>query len=174
MVIFSKKLKVVLCFIVMFGICWALMACQPQETDLPFETIEQDTGYDSSRQQWEEREPKLLIIASVQDIEAAKPFVTDEALAALQKMDFATQFAVLAFRGFQGSHAGFKIEQVLRRGNEIVLYAKPGTESSDTVVRSPYHLIKVNKEGHWDSDFTFNLYFDQAEAPVVSTTHHMP
>ncbi len=175
MVISSKKLKAALCLTAIVGMSLALIACRPQETELSFETIEQDNGYDSSRQQWEEREPKLLIMTSTQDIEEARPFVTDEALAALQKIDFTTEFAVLAFRGFQGSsHSGFKIEQIIRRGNEIALYAQPGSEGPETVVRSPYHLIKANKEGNWDADFTFNLYFDQTGTAVASTTHYVP
>jgi hypothetical protein len=151
-----------------------LTACNPRDTELSFETIELESNPEHAKQ-WTDREPKLLIIASTQDIEAARPFVTDEALTALQKMDFTTQFAVLALRGLQGSSfSGFKIEQIIRRGNEIALYAQAGAEGSATVVRSPYHLIKVNKEGHWDSDFTFNLYFDQTGPVAVSTTHHVP
>lgn len=171
----ANFVRALLSFFVVAALLLGLAACRPQETELSFETMEQDNGYDSSRQQWEEREPKLLIIASAQDIETARPFVTDEALTALQKMDFTSQFAVLAFRGLQGSsHSGFKVEQIIRRGNEIVLYAKPGTEGSAAVVSSPYHLIEVKKEGKWDADFAFSLYFDQAGAAVASTTHHLP
>ncbi len=151
-----------------------LTACKPQETELSFETIEQNYHPDNTRR-WEGREPRLIIITSVQDVEEPSRFITDEALAALRKMDFTTQFAVLAFRGLQGSDpVRFKIERALRRGNEIVLYAQPGTRGPHPAESSPYHLIKVNKEGNWDADFTFSLYFDQVGAAVASTTRHIP
>jgi hypothetical protein len=170
----ASIVKALLPLIVSAALLLGPAACKPQETELSFETIEQENNPDSIKQ-WEGREPKLLIIASAQDIETARPYVTDEALAALRQMDFTSQFAVLAFRGFRGSsHSGFKIERIVRRGNEIALYARPGSEGPDTVVRSPYHLIKVNKEGNWNTDFTFSLYFDQAEAAVASTTHRVP
>jgi hypothetical protein len=90
-------------------------------------------------------------------------------------MDFTTHFAVLAFRGLQGnSHAGFTIERIIRRGNEIVLYAQPGFEGPENVETSPYRLIKVNKEGNWDADFTFNLHFDKESVTASPTTHRVP
>ena len=171
----ANGLKVLLPFIVVAALLLGLMACKPQETKLSFEAIEQGIGYDSSKQQWGGRESKLLIIASAQDIEEARQFVTDEALAALQQMDYTTHFAVLAFRGLQtSSHEGFKIEQIGRQRNEIHLYAQPGANGPDAVMTSPYHLIEVKKEGQWGGNFTFNLYFDQAGRAVASTARHIP
>jgi hypothetical protein len=152
-----------------------LTACKPQEIELRFETIEQVDGPSATSKQWAGKEPKLLVIASAQDVEQAKPFVTDEALAALQQMDYTTHFAVLALRGLQGSsHEGFKVEQIGRQGNEILIYAQPGANGPDLVMTSPYHLIKVKKEGQWGGNFTFNLYFGQSRAAAASTTHHVP
>jgi hypothetical protein len=167
-----NALKALLPLIVIATLLLGLTACKPQEIKLSFETIEQ---VDATTKQWEGKEPKLLVIASTQDVEAARPFVTDEALAALQKMDYTTHFAVLAFRGLQtSSHEGFKVEQIGRQGNEVLLYAQPGANGPDAVMTSPYHLIEVNKEGQWGGNFTFNLYFDQAGAAAASTTHHVP
>ena len=90
-------------------------------------------------------------------------------------MDYATHFAILAFRGFQSSElVRFKIERVLRRGNEIVLSAQPGIEGPNPAESSPYHLIEVKKDGDWNADFTFKLYFDQESRARTSTTHHVP
>jgi hypothetical protein len=169
------NLRKVLAFITVSALLLAgLAACEPPETELSFETMEQESSPGSIKQ-WEGKEPKLLIIASAQDIEEAKPFVTDDGLAMLQQMDFTTHFAVLAFRGLQGSsHAGFRIERIIRRGNEVALYAQPGNIGGQPQESSPYHLVTVKKEGNWDADYTFNLYFAQADAAVVSTTHHVP
>lgn len=153
----------------------SLAACQPQESEqLSVETMVQESNPDSIRQ-WEGKEPKLLIIASVQDVKEAKPFVTAEALTTLQQMDFTAHFAILAFRGLRGSApVRFKIERVVRQGNEIVLYAQAGTEGPNSEESSPYHLIEVKKDGNWGADFTFKLYFNQESRAVASTTHHVP
>ncbi len=170
----ANVLKTLSPLIVVAALLLGLAACKPQETELSFETIEQENN-PSSIKRWEDKKPKLLIVTSTQDIEEAKPFVTAGALAALQQMDFTTHFAILAFRGFQGSsHAGFKIDRILRRGNEIALYAQPGSEGPETVERSPYHLVKVDKEGNWNVESTFNLYFNQEGSAVTSATHHIP
>lgn len=167
--------KALLSLIAVATLLLGLTACQPPESEqLSFETMVQESSPGSIRQ-WEGKEPKLLIIASTQDIEEAKPFVTAEALTTLQQMDFTTHFAVLAFRGLRGSApVRFKIERVVRQGNEIVLYAQAGTEGPNSEESSPYHLIKVKKEGNWNADFTFNLYFNQEGSAVTSATHHMP
>ncbi len=168
----ANGLKVLLPLIVVAALLLGLAACKPQETEVSFETIEQVEAF---TKQLGGKEPKLLVIASAQDVEEAKPFVTDEALAALQQMDYTTHFAILAFRGLQtSSHEGFKVEQIGRQGNEILLYAQPGANGSAAIMTSPFHLIKVKKEGQWGENFTFNLYFGQARAAVASTAHHVP
>lgn len=149
-------------------------ACKPQETELSFETIEQNYHPDNTKR-WEGKEPRLIVITSTQDVEDASRFVTDEALAALRKLDFTVQFAILAFRGLQGHDVvRFNIESVLRQGNEVNFYAQPGTDGPTATESSPYHLISVNKEGNWNADFTFRLYLDQTGVAAASTTHHMP
>lgn len=168
----ANVLKVLLPLVV--ALLLGLTACKPQEIPLSFETLEQESSPGSIRQ-WEDKEPKLLVMASAQDVEEAKPFVTAEALAALQQMDYTTHFAILAFRGFQSSElVRFKIERILRRDNEVALFAQPGTEGPNPAESSPYHLIEVKKEGNWNADFTFNLYFNQEGSAVTSVTRHIP
>jgi len=167
-------LKVLLPLIVVSSLLSGLAACKPQEIELSFDMIEQENNLGIVTQ-WGGTEPELLIIASAQDIEEAKPFVTDEALAALQQLDYTTHFAVLTLRGLQtSSHEGFKVEQIGRQGNEIHLYAQPGANGPDAVMTSPYHLIKVKKEGQWAGSFTFALYFGRAGAAVASVSHRVP
>jgi hypothetical protein len=170
-----NALKALLPLIVVAVLLLGLTACKPQEIELSFETIEQVDDPSATIRQWEGKEPKLFVIASTQDVEEAKPFVTAEALAALQQMDYTTRFAVLAFRGLQtSSHEGFKVEQISRQGSEVHLYAQPGANGPDPVMTSPYHLVEVKKEGQWGGNFTFNLYFGQSGAVAASTTHHVP
>jgi hypothetical protein len=83
MITFSMRFRAVLLTATLIGTFAMLAACKPQEVQLTFETIEQDNS-PSSVKQWGGKEPKLLIMTSAQEIEEARPFVTDEALAALQ------------------------------------------------------------------------------------------
>ena len=149
-------------------------ACKPQETELSFETIELES-YPGSIKQWEGKEPKLLIVADVQNIDEVRHFVTDKAALALSQADFTAHFAILAFRGLQGSsHGGFKIERIIRRGNEVILYAQPGIPGPELTESSPYHLILVQKQSQMKGDFTFSLYFSENQAAVASTARNIP
>lgn len=144
------------------------------EQELPFETIEQ-VNIPGSIKQWKGKEPRLLIVSSGEDIKKAEQFVTDEAMTALSRLDFTTHFAVIAFRGLQSnSHKGFHVERIARRGNEVAFHAQAGRLGGDNVLSSPYHVIKVRKEGKWRGVFTFKLYFGEDEQAVATATHRIP
>lgn len=144
----------------------------PQE--LPFETIEQ-VNQPGSTKQWEGEKPRLLIIASSEEVEEAEQFVTEEALSVLSRLDFRTHLAVIAFRGWQPNiHKGFRIQRIVRRENEVALYAQAGRLGGEPAVSSPYHVIKVLKEAKWSGVFTFKLYFGENEQAVVSVSHRIP
>jgi hypothetical protein len=139
--------------------------------ELPFETIEQSPG----PLLWESQQPGLLIIATGEEAEDAAQFVNDEAALALSRLDFTRHFAILAFRGRQPTgHDGFRVERVVRQGNEVVLDAQPGLRSGHTLITSPYHLIKVRKEGQWGRTFTFKLYFGEDGQAVAAAAHFIP
>jgi len=142
--------------------------------ELPSETIEQVNTSDVPKQ-WRGTEPRLLIIASPDDMDEARQFVTDEAMLALKQLDFTTHFAVIAFRGLQNSgHGGFQIERIVRQGSEIFLYSQAGSIGGVPAETSPYHLIRVLKKGRWGGVFAFKLYFGENKPDVASVSHRIP
>lgn len=156
-----RKLLCLLTAVILGLVMAGCGAKTPQE--LPFETMEQVNQTESIKQ-WEGKEPRLLIVASSEEVEEAGQFVTDEALSALSRLDFTTHFAIIAFRGLQPNiHKGFRVERIVRQRHEVALYAQAGRLGFSAVVSSPYHLIKVRKEGKWGEVFSFKLYFGEDE-----------
>ena len=150
-----------------------LTGCAP-EREVRFETIEK-VDVPGSIKEWKDEEPALLIIASDEDVKKAERFITKEAYSELRRLDFTTHFAIIAFRGWQHDlHEGFLIHRIVRKGNTIAIYAHPGHLTGKPVVSSPYHLVKVRKEGKWRMYFIFKLYFDKEKQPVVSVSHFIP
>ena len=129
-----------------------LAACQPQEVDLPFETIER-AGSGGTGEYYRGEQPKLVVIteAGKADVQL-EGLVSQNALDQLAELDFQQYFAIAVFRRCQPS-SGYDtiIERVARRGDKIVVYAQfwepsPWYEVTGEVT-SPYHLIKVRGDG---------------------------
>jgi hypothetical protein len=149
-----------------------LTACQPRESELPFETIER-RDWPGSGREWEVREAGMMIMATSEDLAQTDNLFTEDAQAQLRELDFDAYFAVAVFLGWQGSgHEGIDIERVVRRGDEVSVYVKVGGPRGTDEETSPYHLVKVRKEGNWDQTIHFTLYMDGTEA--VSPSHFIP
>lgn len=139
---------------------------------LPWETIEA-TSWGGYRQD----SPALLVISTADEIAHTVPVVGQETKAELDNLDFGTAFALIAFQGLKSS-TGHKIEvrALVRQADEIAVYAyfvspRPG-EPVGASETSPYHAIKVLKEGNWADEFTFILYDN--DRPVAETKHFIP
>jgi len=124
-----------------------MTACGPRETELSFETIEQSDYSDYST-----LESHIVLVASQDDIDQMAGLIDQVALDQLAKLDFQQYFAIAVFRGLQAS-SGYDviIERLVRRNDAITVYAKfwepsPYWEVLDTET-SPYHLVKVHKDG---------------------------
>ena len=119
------------------------------ETELPFETVE-FVGNDVGGS-YREREPRLVVVTTRQEIDRIEGLVSSETLAQLKELDFQQYFVIGLYRGSRGS-SGYAtiIERIARREDKIVVYAQfwepsPHYVVFDTVT-SPYHLVKVRKE----------------------------
>jgi hypothetical protein len=153
-----------------FVICPGLIGCRPKETELPFETIEHR---ESAGVIWEAKEPELMIMSTPEDLAQINDLFTKDAQAQLRAMDFDTYFAIASFLGRQGdSHEGIQIERAVRRGDAISVYVHVGKPGMFEIVSSPYHLVKVRKEGTWDRKIEFELFLDGTSATSVS--HFVP
>lgn len=122
-----------------------LVACNPQETELPFETIER---YDLSQYIGP---PRVILITTRPETDRLKGLVSQQALDQLAALDFQQFFAIALFRGRQ-ANTGYDtiIERVTRQDNRIVVYAQFWEPSPFYAVNpsetSPYHVIKVNRD----------------------------
>ncbi len=128
-----------------------LVACRPQEITLSFETIEIGK-IPPAPSRYDGKEPKLVIISSVDEIAALGNTVSPEAEAALRQLDFGRYFAVAAYQGWKPwARYGVEIKQLVYQDNAVMIYAhfsepQPGTQLP-AVETSPYHQVKVQKEG---------------------------
>ncbi len=119
---------------------------------LTFETIERDE-YGTRGSSYNAAEPQVVFITSKQEINELEGLVSQAALDQLAQLDFKEYFAIALFRGGKPS-SGFDtiIERVARRGDQIVIYAQFWSTSpyhAETAAEtSPYHLIKVRREGN--------------------------
>lgn len=162
----------------MFGIAFGLGACKtkPEETDLPFETFEQKEWAGTDKP-YESREPGLIVISRLEEVDSLKGLVNDEAKSKLQALDYSRYFAVLVLQGWKPT-TGYKanVKRITRIENTVNIYAqflepKPDEEKAPEVT-SPYHLVQVQKSGKWGQDITFNLF--AGETLVISLSHAIP
>lgn len=129
-----------------------LTACQPSETNLPFETIERADSAGTGEYH-KDKEPDLAIIAKAADISVLGNMVSSDAQARLRDLDFDRYFAIAVFQGWRPSlptpRSGVEVQRITKEGSRITIYAQfyepvEGYEQK-TVVTSPYHLVKMRK-----------------------------
>ncbi len=149
-----------------------LAATLPQEDVLPFETVER-LVWSGSGGEWEAMESGLMVMATPKDMVQMDDLFTEDAQARLRKVDFNTYFSIAVFLGWQSDgHEGLDIRQIIRQGDEIVIYVRVGNPGGTLGVTSPYHLVSVRKEGNWNQTIHFTLYMDGAE--TTSLSHFIP
>ena len=139
-------------------------ACKPQETSLPFETIERK-DWVSTGQVYKAREPGVIVIARPEDVTSLNNWVTEDAKAQLQTLDYTTYFALAVFQGWKGTDGySIQIERITRQEDNVtilVLLQEPRPdERKNDIVTSPYHLVQVQKVGVWDRNITFTVVED--------------
>ena len=144
-----------------------------QMIELPFETIE--LRQPAKPDYWMDEKPGLLIIASSQEITQASQYITDDAIATLQKMDFLQSFALIAFNGLKPTlHYDFKIQKIIKNKDQIYVFVQPSQAGLQEVISSLYHLISIKKEGEWMKTFTFHLYIDNKESDISPVSMYIP
>jgi len=121
--------------------------------------------------------PTLRVVASPEDVADIEGLIEPDALAIVQDVDFDREFALIVLQGLKKS-TGYKVEirAVVRQETEIAIHAyfvapRPGQPvgASET---SPYHAIRVRKEGKWDGEFSFILYDNDRRLTQVE--HFVP
>ena len=164
----SRMLQL-LCLVTLV-ICAGAVGCRTEEIELPFEPMEQEEAAGKTR---DTEEPGLMIIATPEDLAQIDDLFTKDAEAQLREMDFDTYYAIASFLGRQGgSHEGIETERVVRRGDAVSVYVRIGRPGMFEIVTSPYHLVKVRKEGNWDRSIDFGLYLEREY--ITSLAHFIP
>lgn len=161
-----------------FSTVLGLSSCnpKPEEIALPFETIEQKE-WAGTEKPYESREPNLMIVSRLEEVDNLSGLITDEAKTQLQTVDYSNYFALLVLQGWK-PNTGYKvtITHIARIENDVNIYAEFIEPEPDTAVSpavtSPYHLVKVQKVGNWGQKVTFNLV--SSNKPVISFTHKVP
>ncbi len=172
----NRKKSINWLFPLMLVLLLWLSACQPKETNLPFETIEQKewAGTDHA---YEAREPGVMVVAQPEEITALNKWITEDAEAQLQKIDYKVYFVLVVFQGRKPTTGySIQVDQLTRLEDTVNIKArfsepKPNEEKSPEVT-SPYHLVRVQKVGTWGRNITFNL--NAGEVIVVSLSHSVP
>lgn len=161
-----------------FSVTFGLGACnpKPEEIALPFETFEQKEWAGTDKP-YESREPNLIIVSRLEEVDNLNGLITDEAKAKLQAVDYSSYFALLVLQGWKPT-TGYKasINRITRIENTVNIYAEflePEPDKAvSPAVTSPYQLVKVQKAGSWGQDVTFNLIV--GEKSLVSLSHVIP
>ncbi len=155
-----------------------LAACQSQEADLPFETIER-SEWGEGKEQYSIPDPKLVIIAKAEEINAIGNTVSLDAQAQLRNLDFDQYFAAAVFQGWQPQlpppPSGVEVQRISREGSIMTIYAhfhEPAGEVWRPVEVSPYHLVKVQKGEDMQGKLEFVLNIDGTD--VVRQAHLIP
>jgi hypothetical protein len=146
------------------------IGCRPEEIELPFETIEQE---EAAGEIWYTEEAGLMIIATPEDLAQIDDLFTKDAQVQLREMDFGSYFAIASFLGRQGgSHEGIETQRVVRRGDAVSVYVHVGRPGMFEIVTSPYHLVRVRKEGNWEQRIESRLYLEGEY--ITSLAHFIP
>ncbi len=165
----TAKFKWKISYLLFMVLVLLLGACTPQEEELPFETIER-ADYS---QRYEDREPGLVIVTNVDEVNQLDGWISPKAVEELRGMDYDGYFAVIAFLGWQPTgHEGIRIERVVRQGDTVSIYALVGRPTGETRISSPYHLVKIQKTGRWGTSINFALVVE--EVTVAPQSHYVP
>ena len=140
-----------------------------QGVELAFETIERS---DVPGIQGED--PKMVIIARGEEIDTLGDTISFSAQDELRNLDFNEYFVIAVFQGLKGTNMyGVDIQRVTKSGNTLTIFAhfterNPELGAAD-VNTSPYHLVKVQKNG-LQGEFDFFLNVDGQVILKVSST----
>lgn len=157
-----------------------------QAIELPFETIELTDPSQPSKpsessiptdwpDQWMDKNPGLFVIASFQEITGIRQYISAQAIAMLEQMDFSQSFALIAFDGWKSSlHYDFKIQKIIKNKDQVYVFVQPSQEGPQLTISSLYHLISIRKNGKWMQTFTFHLYIADKESNATPVALYIP
>ena len=155
-------------------------ACILQQAELPIETIEKEwRGILAGAEPYWEEEPKMVIVASSDEISLLNPYISPQARPDLSNTDFGAYFIVAVFQGRKRSGAGdyeVNIERIVHSGDTVKVYArfKDRTGQFENLAESsPYHVVRVTKPAELaGKEVQFILIANDQE--IVKEMHRFP
>jgi hypothetical protein len=144
----------------------------PPGVELAFETIE-TADFPGTGDEYPGENPRMVIIARAEERDALGDTISLSAQDELRKVDFNQVFVLAVFQGLKGTNMyGVDIQRVTKSGNTITIFAhfterNPELEAS-AVNTSPYHIVKVQKDG-LQGEFDFFLIVDGETILKVSS-----
>ncbi len=118
-----------------------------QEVEVDFETIEnaQRPGIQASQ-------PDLAVVSEKEDTFSMQNTISSASVSTLVDMDYKADFALVVYQGRKPS-SGYNvvIQRITHEGNTINVYVqfteRDPAKPAENVETSPYHLIKIPREG---------------------------
>jgi hypothetical protein len=163
-----------------------LSGCQPQETELPFVTIDQDNGIGWGAYKGEK--PKLVVLTGPEEVAVLDEVISQPSEVVfedtgetwqyhewrLRDMDWEAYFVVIAFQGLNGD--GVTIKRITQQGQRITVQAQfkqLGPGETGPGITSPLHVVKAEKNNQMvGQEFQFSLVVDGTT--VANTSHFVP
>jgi hypothetical protein len=143
--------KYLFLFVLLSAAALLLSGCKAEE--LPFETIEKGELISADRV-YEGINSKLVVLTSASEARLLERGISRQAQADLEALDYERSFAIAVFQGYKGSSGhGVQIESLMLEDITITvkaLFNDPEKGQVEIITDgdySPYHLVKVPKEG---------------------------
>ncbi len=155
-----------------------LNACVRQQVELSFETIEKEVGTKLGVERYEEEEPKLVIVATSNEIPSLSPNISPEARPELSNTNFDAYFVVAVFQGWKAVYDyEVRIERIAYLDETVKVFAEFIEPTEGQMLHpaesSPYHVVRVEKPQELASkEIRFILVANGQE--VASEVHRLP
>lgn len=155
-----------------------LSACVQRQVELSFETIEKEVGTKLGVERYEEKEPKLVIVATFDEISSLSPNISPDARPELNNTDFDAYFVIAVFQGWKAVYDyEVRIERIAYLDETVKVFADfvEPTEGQmlHLAASSPYHVVRVEKPQNLaGKEVQFILVANGQE--IASEIHRLP
>jgi len=142
--------KLIGSLLILMVVAMLLSTCVQQEAELSFETIEKEVGTRLGAQRYEAKEPKLVIIATLDEVSSLSPSLSPEARPELSNIDFSSYFVIAVFQGLKAVYDyEVCIDRITYLDETVKVFTKFVEPTEGQMLHpaqsSPYHVVRVEK-----------------------------
>lgn len=159
--------------VALLSMVYAPLGSVGQGAVLPFLSLQNSDGA-LADPGWSSNDPGIAIVAAQDETLDVISLIDPFGYAKLADVDYVDDYTIAAFLGRRGSTAyAIEITEIRRNGSRVTVDCVEWEYSGgDDVLTSPYHLVKVEKTGAWNTDIEFVLAIDGEV--VLTETHFIP